>query len=183
MTTPDTQDRPIPSVPEGTPGRDWRAGLPAAQPPGAQQPWRRLGPGNRTWIVIITVLACVVLAVVAVIALIVGVASTAFDRKGVLVLDPGEYRTSQSSCAGSGPFAAIEGGSAIVFTDGSNRFEATLDKGQLKQGRCQLPFDLSALNAQSGQTYKVSVGDVDATSVSGDELLGTDTVVVFVAPR
>lgn len=183
MTTPDTQDRPIPSVPEGTPGRDWRAGLPAAQPPGAQQPWRRLGPGNRTWIVIITVLACVVLAVAAVTSLTFGAASAPLSRTGVVLLEPGQYRTAQSSCAGSGAYSSIGERTTVSFTAGDDTVEVSLRSGRLVQGACQLPFDLSDVNVPTDQIYQSTVGDLQATPVRGKELMGADTVVVQLAPR
>ncbi|GAA4382508.1 hypothetical protein [Tsukamurella soli] len=67
-------------VPVGTPGRDWRAALPAPLPDGSQLPWRRLGPGTRGWVVVVTVVACVALAAVTLTALVIGAVNEVDSR-------------------------------------------------------------------------------------------------------
>ncbi|MDP0399336.1 hypothetical protein [Tsukamurella strandjordii] len=190
MTTPETtesetqsQPSPIPSVPQGTPGHDWRAGLPAAQPPGAQQPWRRLGPGNRGWVVAVTVIALVILGVASLFAVGIGSVSSAFTAKGVVVLDPSQFSATQRGCSGEGVASGVEEGGTITFQDGDTQFDAQLGPGTLKQGRCQVPFNLSTVDSSTSRTYSVTVGGVRGTPVSGDELMSGNTVVVYVAPR
>ncbi|BDD82262.1 hypothetical protein TPB0596_20250 [Tsukamurella pulmonis] len=170
MTSQDTQQRPIPAVPEGTPGREWRSELPAPLPPGPQQPWRRLGPGSRTWVVVVTVVSLVVMGVIGVFALSFGVATTAFERQGVVVLTPSEYRPTPTTCAGAGEAEGVKEGAEIVFRGDGDSFGANLGEGVLRSGRCVFPFTLSSLNANPDRNYAVTVGGLTATPVAGAEL-------------
>ncbi|GAA1078145.1 hypothetical protein [Tsukamurella spumae] len=186
MTSQDTQEREntpaIPSVPEGTPGRDSRAELPTPLPPGAQQPWRRHGPGNRTWVVVITALAGVVMAVIGVFAVGFGFARTAFDRTGAVVLFPTEYRPSDTACSGTDAAAEVKKGAKVVFHARDTSFNATLGAGTLRGGRCVFQFTLSALDVDTDVNYRVTVGGVDGTPVSGAELANSSApVVVYVS--
>ncbi|KXO91285.1 hypothetical protein [Tsukamurella pseudospumae] len=186
MTSQDTQERDntsaIPSVPEGTPGRDPRAELPTPLPPGAQQPWRRHGPGNRTWVVVITALAGVVMAVVGVFAVGFGFANNAFDRTGAVVLFPTEYRPTEKACSGAGDAAEVKKGAKVVFRNSKTSFESTLGGGELRGGRCVFRFELSALDVDTDLNYRVTVGGVEGTPVSGAELANSsDPVVVYVS--
>ncbi|ADG79092.1 putative protein OS=Tsukamurella paurometabola (strain ATCC 8368 / DSM / CCUG 35730 /CIP 100753 / JCM 10117 / KCTC 9821 / NBRC 16120 / NCIMB 702349/ NCTC 13040) OX=521096 GN=Tpau_2488 PE=4 SV=1 [Tsukamurella paurometabola] len=189
MTTPETtdtqpaQERPIPTVPEGTPGRDWRAALPAAQPPGAQQPWRRLGPGNRAWVVVITVIALVIGGVLSLFAVGVGTVFNATTVRGAVLLESQQYSATQAGCIGAGPAQGVEQGATITISAGDDVYEGTLGEGRLRQGRCQLGFDLTVPSADPDRNYAVSIGSVRATSVSGAELSSTNPIIVFVAPR
>lgn len=180
MTSQETQARPIPAVPEGTPGRDSRAELPAPLPPGAQQPWRKHGPGTRTWVVVVTAIAAVVMAVLGVVAVSFGFASTAFERTGAVVLTSTEYRASTTSCTGTGEASEVKEGAKIVF--GGNSFEATLGEGVLRSGRCVFGFELSALDADPRRNYPVTVGGLEATPVGGEELTSSSgNVLVYLA--
>ncbi|TWS22257.1 hypothetical protein FK268_21055 [Tsukamurella sputi] len=182
MTTQDTQQRPIPNVPQGTPGREWRAELPAALPPGPQQPWRRHGPGSRTWVVVLTAVLLVVMAGVGIFSVSFGVANTAFDREGVVVLTPTEYRATSSTCAGSGDAVGVKKGARITFRGAGDSFGTTLGEGVLRSGRCLLPFTLSSLHANPNRNYEVTIGDVPGTPVSGEELSSTSgTLMVSLA--
>ncbi len=180
MTGQDTQERPIPNVPEGTPGRDWRAELPAALPQGPQQPWRRHGPGSRTWVVVVTAIAAVLVAILGIFAVSYGFATTAFERHGVVALDRTEYTATSESCAGAGEAAGVRDGARVEFRGGGERFGAELGTGQLRSGRCLFPFTLSALRADRDVNYAVTVGGVPATPVAGAELASTSgTVIVY----
>lgn len=181
MTSQDTQQRPIPNVPAGTPGRDWRAELPAPLPQGAQQPWRRHGPGSRAWVAIITAILLVIMAVGAVVVVTFGVATTAFERNGVVVLTPSEYRASSTECTGAGEAAGVRSGARVTFRGNGDSFGADLGEGVLRSGRCVFPFTLSSLNANSRLNYAVTVGDVQAAPVAGEELSSTSgTLMVYV---
>lgn len=184
MTTQDTQQRPIPNVPAGTPGRDWRAELPAALPPGPQQPWRRLGPGSRTWVIVVTAVALVVMAVVGIFSVSFGVANNAFERQGFVVLVGPEYQPTKTSCAGTGEAAAIKEGARVVFrsASGSDSVEARLDRGVLRSGKCVLPFDFSAQGVDTDVNYAVTVAGLPASPVAGEELTASSgTVLVSLA--
>ncbi|MBS4103721.1 hypothetical protein [Tsukamurella paurometabola] len=182
MTSQDTQQRPIPNVPEGTPGRDWRADLPAALPQGAQQPWRRHGPGSRTWVAILTAIVLVVMAIAGIFALSFGFATTAFERQGAVVLTPSEYAATSTSCSGARNAAGVKEDARIEFVNGSDTFGASLGKGVLRSGRCVFPFTLSSVHADPDVNYAVTVGDSPATPVSGSELASTSgTLMVYLA--
>lgn len=182
MTVEEQQERPIPAVPVGTPGRDSRAELPAPLPPGAQQPWRRSGPGNRAWVVVVTSIAVVAMVVLGVFAVTFGFATTAFERKGAVVLSPSEYRASSSACTGFGSAAAVKKGAKVRFSGHGTSFEAALGEGALRSGRCVFSFTLSALDANATSNYAVTVGGVDGTPVSGAELTSSSgSIVVYVA--
>ncbi|NMD57360.1 MULTISPECIES: hypothetical protein [Tsukamurella] len=182
MTSQDTQQRPIPNVPEGTPGRDWRADLPPALPSGAQQPWRRLGPGSRAWVAIVTAVALVLMAIAGVFALSFGFATTAFERNGVVVLTPSEYVATTTSCSGARDAAGVREGARIVFKSGPDSFGTDLGKGVLRSGRCVFPFTLSSVHADPDVNYAVTVGDASATPVAGSELASTSgTLMVSLA--
>ncbi|GAB3134584.1 hypothetical protein GCM10027289_26710 [Tsukamurella serpentis] len=183
MTSQETQERPVPTVPEGTPGRDPRAELPVPLPPGPQQPWRKHGPGTRTWVVVVTAIAAVIMLVLAMVAIGVGVATTAFERKGAVVLTATEYTATTTECTGAGDASAVRAGARVVFSSGKSTFESTLDEGTLRGGRCVFGFGMSALTANPDTNYGVTVGGLEATPVGGEELTGTgsDTVVVYLA--
>lgn len=182
MTSQDTQQRPVPNVPEGTPGRDWRAELPAPLPSGPQQPWRRGGPGARTWVVVVTAVAAVVMAVLGVFAVSFGFATTAFERQGVVVLTPSQYRATPTSCSGAGEAAGVREGARVTFRGNGDSFGADLGEGVLRSGRCVFPFTLSSLNASPNTNYAVTVADLQGTPVAGDELASTSgTLMVALA--
>ncbi len=182
MTSQDTQQRPIPNVPAGTPGRDWRAELPTPLPSGPQQPWRRHGPGSRTWVVVLTAAVLVVLAVVGIFAVSFGFATTAFERQGVVVLTPSQYRATSASCSGAGEAAVVREGARVTFRGNGDSFGAELGEGVLRSGRCVFPFTLSSLNANPKKNYAVTVGDLPATPVAGEELASTSgTLMVSLA--
>ncbi|WP_019204417.1 hypothetical protein [Tsukamurella sp. 1534] len=183
MSTPATQDQPIPSVPDGTPGRDWRAELPAPLPPGAQQPWRKGGPGKRTWVIVITVAACVLMAVAAIVAVSVGTSKTAFVTKGVVVLNPTQFQAGETACTGAEGAASVRKGAKVTFRSGSGEFDATLDEGVLRSGRCQFPFEVTSLSGDPSTTYNVTIDDVQGTPVSGEEITAAGPLIVYVAPR
>ncbi|AUN40937.1 hypothetical protein ACFWXB_12105 [Tsukamurella tyrosinosolvens] len=182
MTSQDTQQRPIPNVPEGTPGRDWRAELPAPLPQGSQQPWRRHGPGSRTWVGVLTAVVLVIMAVVGIFAVSFGFATTAFEREGVVVLTPSEYVATSKTCSGARDAAGVREGSRIVFRNGSDSFGTELGAGVLRSGRCVFPFTLSSVHADPDVNYAVTVGDAQATPVAGSELASTSgTLMVSLA--
>ncbi|BDH57848.1 hypothetical protein [Tsukamurella sp. PLM1] len=188
MTSQELQERPesspVPSVPEGTPGRDPRAELPAPLPPGAQQPWRRHGPGNRTWVVVVTAVAAVLMAVVGIVAVTFGFATTAFVKHGAVVLMPAQYTATTTTCSGTGGAADVREGARITFRGQGGTFDATLDKGVLRSGRCVLGFEVSTLDANPNQNYAVSVAGIEGTPVAGDELASSSgTVVVNLIAR
>ncbi|TWS17743.1 hypothetical protein FK529_18775 [Tsukamurella asaccharolytica] len=179
-TSQDTQQRPIPNVPEGTPGRDWRAELPAAQPSGPQQPWRRHGPGSRAWVAVLTAVVLVIMAVVGVFVVAFGFANTAFDRQGAVVLVGSEFRPSQTSCSGVGEAAGVREGARVVFRSagGGDSLSADLGEGVLRSGRCVFPFDYSAGGVDPDVNYAVTVAGLPASPVAGAELASTSNAVL-----
>ncbi|CAM3701912.1 hypothetical protein ACXYTP_15160 [Tsukamurella ocularis] len=180
MTSQDTQQRPIPNVPEGTPGRDWRAELPAALPQGAQQPWRRHGPGSRTWVGILTAVVLVVMAVAGVLAVSFGFANTVFDRKGVVVLVGPEFRASETSCSGVGAAAGVKDGARVDFRsagDGDS-ISGDLGEGVLRSGKCVFPFSYSAGGVDPDVNYAVTVAGLPASPVAGAELASSSNSVL-----
>lgn len=173
----------MPTVPVGTPGRDSRATLPTPLPPGAQQPWRRGGPGNRTLVVVITVIALVLLAGAGITALTLGAMSGTTTAKGVVVLEPSQYRTTGASCTGSGDLDGVKKGATIRFRGSGSQFTATLRDGKLRNGLCGLVFTASTDDIDENVVYQVSIGDVVGTPVGGDELKNTSGVTIQVASR
>ncbi|MGC5023240.1 hypothetical protein ACLQ3K_00680 [Tsukamurella sp. DT100] len=182
MTSQDTQQRPIPNVPQGTPGRDWRAELPQALPQGPQQPWRRHGPGSRTWVGVLTAIVLVVMAGAGIFAVSFGFATTAFERQGVVVLTPSEYMATTTTCSGARDAEGVKEGARIVFKSGSDTFDTELGEGVLRSGRCVFPFTLSSVHADPDVNYAVTVGGAQATPVAGSELASTSgTLMVSLA--
>ena len=180
MTSQDTQQRPIPNVPEGTPGRDWRAELPQALPQGPQQPWRRHGPGSRTWVGVLTAIVLVIMAVAGIFAVSFGFASTALDRKGVVVLVGSEYRPSETSCSGAGEAAGVKEGARVAFRSagGGDSVSADLGSGVIRSGRCVFPFTFSAAGVDADVNYAVTVAGIPASPVAGAELVSSSSSVL-----
>ncbi|KXO87604.1 hypothetical protein AXK56_14345 [Tsukamurella pulmonis] len=158
------------------------AARPAAA--GPQQPWRRLGPGSRTWVVVVTAVALVVMAVVGIFSVSFGVASTAFERQGFVVLAGPEYRATESSCAGTGEAAGVKEGARVVLrsADGRVSIDGRLDEGALRSGKCVLPFDFSVEVVETDVNYAVTVAGLPASPVAGAELTASSgTVLVSLA--
>lgn len=184
MTSQDTQQRPIPNVPQGTPGRDWRAELPQALPQGPQQPWRRHGPGSRTWVGVLTAILLVIMAIAGILAVSFGFANTAFDRKGLVVLVGSEFRPSDTSCSGVGEAADVKDGARVVFRSaaGGDSMSADIGEGVLRSGKCVFPFRFSAQNVDPDVNYAVAVAGIPAAPVAGAELASSsNTVLVSLA--
>ena len=72
-------------------------------------------------------------------------------------------------------------GAKVVFRNSKTSFESTLGGGELRGGRCVFRFELSALDVDTDLNYRVTVGGVEGTPVSGAELANSsDPVVVYV---
>lgn len=128
-----------------------------------------------------TAIALVIMAVLAIFTVSFGVANTAFERKGVVVLTPSEYRADRSSC----PARATPRRSRTVRGSRSAAaagFSATLGEGVLRSGRCLLPFTLSSLSATVDINYTVTVGDVPRRPSPATKLASSSgTLTVFLA--
>lgn len=168
MTAP-AQRPPVLPVPTGTPGRDANIGQPPPLPPGPPQPTRKLGPGTRTWVVVVTAVGAVILAVLAVLALLGGTVNSMVSQ-GRLVLEPGQYSVNSGQCTGANGFQAARKGAEVQFdaTTGDG-FSATITRSVLHSGSCYLVFNVRTLGI-GNQVYSPRIGEGRTTPVTGTEI-------------
>lgn len=162
--------RPPLPVPTGTPGRDANSALAPMLPPGPPQPTRRLGPGTRAWVVIVTVVGAVILAALGVVSLVGGTVNSMVSQ-GRLVLAPGQYEIDSGQCTGAYGFDAAHVGATIDFETaaGKGGFGAEITGSALHSGSCYLIFTVRTLDVTE-KLYQPRIGNGRTTPVTASEI-------------